>query len=364
MRLRNLSQNFFCSSSGLRRPACSVYVLSASHVSKKRIRCACAGSAKLLCLVLLCYEHGVCLSAGARCPGLSGAAALHVVGGAPEVAESSAREEAVRWRGRCWPQMVAVGNSTPARWVAACRLSRPPAQADGAGGLACTDVTPEGFLFDMGGHVIFSHYQYFDELVGAAVGGDGADAWNTLQRVSYVWIRGRWVAYPFQNNINALPPEDQARARVTLDGRSDAASRMSSAASLPVAEHIQRASHVHREHENTACLREILSSVGARRRWRASRAWRRRASPTRSRRASRPALTNGSCASWAPASPTCSCGPTTSRCGAAPRPPLPPRLHACVGGRHDDMHAAGLMRGERSTANRDWPAPVRDRLAC
>ena len=24
-----------------------------------------------------------------------------------------------------------------------------------AGGLACTDVTKEGFLFDMGGHVIF-----------------------------------------------------------------------------------------------------------------------------------------------------------------------------------------------------------------
>ena len=81
-------------------------------------------------------------------------------------------------------------------------------QAEEAGGLACTDVTPEGFLFDMGGHVIFSHYQYFDELVDAAIGG-GAAAWNTLQRVSYVWIRGRWVAYPFQNNINALPPEDQ-----------------------------------------------------------------------------------------------------------------------------------------------------------
>ena len=44
------------------------------------------------------------------------------------------------------------------------------AQAEDAGGLACTDVTPEGFLFDMGGHVIFSHYQYFDELLDTAVG--------------------------------------------------------------------------------------------------------------------------------------------------------------------------------------------------
>ena len=57
-------------------------------------------------------------------------------------------------------------------------------QADEAGGLACTDVTPEGFLFDMGGHVIFSHYQYFDELLDTAVG-SGDDSWNTLQRVSY-----------------------------------------------------------------------------------------------------------------------------------------------------------------------------------
>lgn len=42
-------------------------------------------------------------------------------------------------------------------------------QAAEAGGLACTDCTAEGFLFDMGGHVIFSHYQYFDELLDAAV---------------------------------------------------------------------------------------------------------------------------------------------------------------------------------------------------
>ena len=46
----------------------------------------------------------------------------------------------------------------------------PCLQAEEAGGLACTDVTPEGFLFDMGGHVIFSHYVYFDELIDSAIG--------------------------------------------------------------------------------------------------------------------------------------------------------------------------------------------------
>eukprot|EP00878_Enallax_costatus_P013277 GHUV01013880.1.p1 GENE.GHUV01013880.1~~GHUV01013880.1.p1 ORF type:complete len:477 (+),score=117.64 GHUV01013880.1:113-1432(+) len=37
----------------------------------------------------------------------------------------------------------------------------------------------------------------------------GKGAWNTLQRASYVWIKNRWVAYPFQNNIAALDKEDQ-----------------------------------------------------------------------------------------------------------------------------------------------------------
>ena len=30
-----------------------------------------------------------------------------------------------------------------------------------------------------------------------------------MERVSYVWLKGRWVAYPFQNNISALDKEDQ-----------------------------------------------------------------------------------------------------------------------------------------------------------
>lgn len=39
--------------------------------------------------------------------------------------------------------------------------------------------------------------------------GSGPEAWNTLERVSYVWLKNRWVAYPFQNNISALDKEDQ-----------------------------------------------------------------------------------------------------------------------------------------------------------
>ena len=59
-------------------------------------------------------------------------------------------------------------------------------EAEDAGGLACTDVTPEGFLFDMGGHVIFSHYDFFDQILDAAVG-TGDEHWAVHERVSYVW---------------------------------------------------------------------------------------------------------------------------------------------------------------------------------
>ena len=59
------------------------------------------------------------------------------------------------------------------------RPARP--QAEEAGGLACTDVTPEGFYFDMGGHVTFSHWDYFDEVRLRRAAGRGA-AWGA-------WVR-------------------------------------------------------------------------------------------------------------------------------------------------------------------------------
>eukprot|EP01025_Chloroclados_australasicus_P045141 TRINITY_DN4925_c0_g1_i3.p1 TRINITY_DN4925_c0_g1~~TRINITY_DN4925_c0_g1_i3.p1 ORF type:complete len:419 (-),score=29.60 TRINITY_DN4925_c0_g1_i3:68-1324(-) len=100
---------------------------------------------------------------------------------------------------------------------------------DEAGGLACTAETAEGFLFDMGGHVIFSHYVYFDELLDAALGA-GPEAWNTHERVSYVWIKNTWVAYPFQNNIAMLPKEDQVNC---LNGLVEAKVRNSVATTQP-----------------------------------------------------------------------------------------------------------------------------------
>ncbi|PMD34824.1 FAD/NAD(P)-binding domain-containing protein [Hyaloscypha variabilis F] len=86
------------------------------------------------------------------------------------------------------------------------------------GGLASTDVTPEGFLYDVGGHVIFSHYKYFDDCIDEAL--PKAEDWYTHQRISYVRCKKLWVPYPFQNNVSVLPKEDQVKC---IDGMIDAA---------------------------------------------------------------------------------------------------------------------------------------------
>jgi protoporphyrinogen oxidase len=72
------------------------------------------------------------------------------------------------------------------------------------GGLASSVVDDAGFVWDLGGHVLFSHYAYFDRLMERALG----TAWVEHMRESWVWIRDRWVPYPFQNNIWRLPEAD------------------------------------------------------------------------------------------------------------------------------------------------------------
>lgn len=69
----------------------------------------------------------------------------------------------------------------------------------------------------MGGHVIFSHYKYFDDCINEALPKE--EDWYTHQRISYVRYKGLWVPYPFQNNLSVLPKEDQVKA---MEGLIDA----------------------------------------------------------------------------------------------------------------------------------------------
>ena len=74
---------------------------------------------------------------------------------------------------------------------------------DYVGGLATSFTDDAGFTYDIGGHVMFSHYPYYDELVDKLMGGD----YTELQRQAWVWMEDRFIAYPFQNNIRALEPQ-------------------------------------------------------------------------------------------------------------------------------------------------------------
>ncbi len=71
------------------------------------------------------------------------------------------------------------------------------------GGLSASFKDEHGFTWDVGGHVMFSHYKYFDELVDKLL----ADEYLEHLRESWIWIMERFVPYPFQNNIRYLPRE-------------------------------------------------------------------------------------------------------------------------------------------------------------
>jgi len=73
------------------------------------------------------------------------------------------------------------------------------------GGLARSFVDSKGFTWDIGGHVQFSHYEYFDRVMDTLLGRDG---WNQHQRESWIWMRDRFIPYPLQNNLHRLPAED------------------------------------------------------------------------------------------------------------------------------------------------------------
>lgn len=71
------------------------------------------------------------------------------------------------------------------------------------GGLAQSFRDDAGFTWDIGGHVMFSHYRYYDECFDELMG----DEFCLIDRESWVRMAERWVPYPFQNNVRYLPRE-------------------------------------------------------------------------------------------------------------------------------------------------------------
>ncbi|HEX8911360.1 MAG TPA: FAD-dependent oxidoreductase [Humisphaera sp.] len=73
------------------------------------------------------------------------------------------------------------------------------------GGLASSFTDPAGFTWDIGGHVMFSHYKYYDDVFDKLMGSD----YQMNMRECWVRMFENWVPYPFQNNIRYLPKQQQ-----------------------------------------------------------------------------------------------------------------------------------------------------------
>ena len=85
------------------------------------------------------------------------------------------------------------------------------------GGLASSYRDRNGFLWDNGGHVVFSHYPYFTQTLTEAV-----SEWNQHTRAAYAFIKGsdgirRFVQYPVQENIYAMDKVDRENSLKGLE---------------------------------------------------------------------------------------------------------------------------------------------------
>lgn len=76
---------------------------------------------------------------------------------------------------------------------------------DAAGGLGSSVVDAGGFTWDLGGHVVFSHFGEFDRLLQELF---APGELLHHDRSSFVSFRDHWVPYPFQQHLRSLPTAD------------------------------------------------------------------------------------------------------------------------------------------------------------
>jgi protoporphyrinogen oxidase len=75
--------------------------------------------------------------------------------------------------------------------------------SDRVGGSAASQIDQYGFTWDLGSHVIYSRYKYFDDILTDVM----RDELKYLERKGWVWMKNRFIPYPLQNNLQLLPPE-------------------------------------------------------------------------------------------------------------------------------------------------------------
>lgn len=72
------------------------------------------------------------------------------------------------------------------------------------GGLSRSIEDKSGFTWDLGGHVLFSHYEKFDNYMAKAF---PQNDWLSHNRSSWIYLLKKFVPYPFQFNLHRLPPQ-------------------------------------------------------------------------------------------------------------------------------------------------------------
>ena len=73
---------------------------------------------------------------------------------------------------------------------------------DGVGGMAASVTDAQGFTWDLGGHVLHSHFADFDRAVEAS-----GVLLNNVRRNGWVWLDGRLVPTPIQQNLAKMPTD-------------------------------------------------------------------------------------------------------------------------------------------------------------
>lgn len=91
--------------------------------------------------------------------------------------------------------------------VALARYLKHPTEileaTDRTGGL-CKTIWKDGFGYDIGGHIIFSKYKEINEMIDNLLVGN----LNKRKRVNKILLNGRYVKYPFENDLGSLTEED------------------------------------------------------------------------------------------------------------------------------------------------------------
>ena len=73
------------------------------------------------------------------------------------------------------------------------------------GGNAASEITPEGFIFDHGGHVLYPHPEFIEfRRMLEALGCE----WHESPPIRGVYLHGRLIPAPIQNNLHWLPKSE------------------------------------------------------------------------------------------------------------------------------------------------------------